>query len=134
MMGRPAPAPPLSRTVDAGMTSGVSWEVEDIPQEAREAALAAARRSGMSVGEWLDSLISSRAGAEDAPPSHDQNVARREGTLAPRRADAEDIAEVKGRLAEVGRQLDQLSRLNTQAYLRPNLHPDERSRELTDVI
>jgi localization factor PodJL len=96
------------------MTTGV----EDIPQEAREAALEAARRSGMSVGDWLDSMIN----------------ARREKATPERRADAEDIAEVKGRLAEVGRQLDQLSRLNAQAYLRPNLQPEQQPRELADVI
>src|SRR5579883_185393 len=114
------------------MTSGVSWEVENIPQEARDAALAAARRSGMSVGEWLDSVISGRADSEGARSTDDR--ARRDGATLTRHADAEDIAEVRGRLAEVGRQLDQLSRLNAQAYLRPNLHPDERSRELSDVI
>jgi localization factor PodJL len=98
------------------MTSGVSWEVEGIPQEARDAALDAARRSGMSVGEWLDSVINGRGAGADAP--------RRE----------DDIAEVKGRLAEVGRQLDQLSRLNTQSFPRPNLHADEHPRELADAI
>jgi localization factor PodJL len=109
------------------MTSGVPWQVEDIPQQAREAAREAARRSGMSVGEWLDSVISDRAKHEGGEAFDDDD---RHG-----RAGAADIAEVRERLDEVGRQLDQLSRLNTtQAYLRPNLHPDESSRELVDVI
>jgi localization factor PodJL len=110
------------------MTSGVTWQVEDIPQQAREAAREAARRSGMSVGEWLDSVISDHAKQEGAEAFADDDDRRG-------RAGAEELAQVKGRLDEVGRQLDQLSRLNaSQAYLRPNLHPEESSRELADVI
>jgi localization factor PodJL len=51
------------------MTSGVPWQVEDIPQQARETALEAARRSGMSVGEWLDSVISDCAIQANPYPS-----------------------------------------------------------------
>ena len=36
------------------MTSGVPWQVEGVGPQARETAREAARRSGMSVGEWLD--------------------------------------------------------------------------------
>jgi localization factor PodJL len=119
------------------MTSGVPWQVEGIRQQAREAALEAARRSGMSVGEWLDSVIAGTArgegSARHAQTDDDDNADIDDRHS--RRAPAEDIAEVKGRLDEVGRQLDQLSRLNaTQAYLRPNLHAEEPPRELVDVI
>ena len=51
------------------MRSGVPWQVQVRP-EARETAREAARRSGMSVSEWLDSLIidsASREGIEPAP-------------------------------------------------------------------
>jgi localization factor PodJL len=132
------------------MTFGDEFQVEDLPQQTREAALEAARRSGMSVGEWLDSVISDHArneGIEAAGPAGGEDDAADVNERAPqrhphpdyddqhRRAPAEDIAEVRGRLDEVGRQLDQLSRHNaTQAYLRPNLHPEEPPRELTDVL
>jgi localization factor PodJL len=110
------------------MTSGVPWQVEDIPQQAREAAREAARRSGMSVGEWLDSVISDRAKHDGSEPYADDDERHD-------RVGAADMAEVRGRLDEVGRQLEQLSRLNTtQANLRPNLHPEASSRELVDVI
>ncbi|HEY6258842.1 MAG TPA: hypothetical protein VIY51_23950, partial [Xanthobacteraceae bacterium] len=114
------------------MTSGVPWQVEGIGHEAREAAREAARRSGMSVGEWLDSVISDSARnetAEAAPSTRDDAADRR----AP--PGHGDIGDVKGRLDHVGRQLDQLSRLNAgQAYLRPNLQDDEPPGELSDVI
>jgi localization factor PodJL len=132
------------------MTTGVPWEVEDLPQQAREAAREAARRSGMSVGEWLDSIISDSARNERiasprlAQANDDEAINQRTPPGRRhagadydqhRRAPEEDIAEVKGRLDEVGRQLDQLSRLNAgQAYLRPNLRPEEPPREIADVI
>jgi localization factor PodJL len=134
------------------MTSGVPWQVEGVRQQARETAQEAARRSGMSVGEWLDSVISDCAQGEGLEPARhpradDHDDAADINDRAPsrpayadyddhhRRAPAEDIAEVRGRLDEVGRQLDQLSRLNaTQAYLRPELSADEPPRELADVI
>jgi localization factor PodJL len=123
--------------------------VDDIPQQAREAAREAARRSGMSVGEWLDSVISDSARSEptrlapaadddDAADVNDRTPERRHARADyddHRRAPAADIAEVKGRLDDVGRQLDRMSRLNaSQAYLRPNLRLDEPPRELADVL
>jgi localization factor PodJL len=137
------------------MTSGVPWQVEGIRPQARDTAQEAARRSGMSVGEWLDSVISDSAKSDaDDPASqlagllhdHDRDAADINARAFParrsttdfdhgRHAPAEDLTEVKDRLDDVGRRLDQLSRLNTnQAYLRPDLRPDEPPRELADVI
>jgi hypothetical protein len=41
------------------MTSGVPWQIE-----ARETAREAARRSGVSLGEWIDSVVSRGGEAE----------------------------------------------------------------------
>jgi localization factor PodJL len=101
------------------MTSGVPWQVEGVGAEARETAREAARRSGMSVGEWLDSVISDQGRDETshAPPGHGE------------------ITDVKERLDQVGRRLEELSRLNAgAAYLRPNLRADEPPHGLGDVI
>src|SRR5271165_3301687 len=38
---------------DSKMQPDLPWNVAGIPPEAREAARAAARREGLSVGEWL---------------------------------------------------------------------------------
>src|SRR5258708_28366285 len=128
------------------MTSGVPWQVEGVQEQARESALEAARRSGMSVGEWLDAVIRYNAQTDEVGPRAEAGEAdvneRAPGRHAYAdyddrrgRAGAEDLAEFRGRLDEVGRQLDQLSRLNTtQAYLRPNLRTEEPPRELVDVI
>src|SRR5713226_3192346 len=71
--GHPAPVSPLSN-LDAGMKSGVPWQVKVRP-EARETAREAARRAGMSVEEWLDTVIieASTTGTEPvatAPHGH----------------------------------------------------------------
>lgn len=39
------------------MTSGVPWQIRGVSLQTREAAREAARRSGISVGEWLDRVI-----------------------------------------------------------------------------
>ena len=50
--------------LDVRMKSGGPWNLRGLRPEAREAARTAARRSGMSVGEWLNSVIKP-ADAED---------------------------------------------------------------------
>jgi localization factor PodJL len=66
------------------MKSGGPWNLRGLRPEAREAARTAARRSGMSVGEWLNSVIKP-ADTEDrefAPPAgfnRDADDSRRQG-------------------------------------------------------
>lgn len=45
----------------------MTWSVRGIDDEVREAALAAARRSGKPVGEWLNGLIRQTAGGPTSP-------------------------------------------------------------------
>ena len=52
--------------VRAGMKPGIPWSVKGIDTEAREAAKHAARRSGMTLGEWLNTVI--REQADDVEP------------------------------------------------------------------
>ena len=50
------------------MKSGVPWQVKGVRRRTRETAREAARRSGMSVGEWLDSVILDSALQEGIEP------------------------------------------------------------------
>src|SRR5262249_19002258 len=52
----PAPAPPY-RTSGCGNDIGVPWQIRGVSLQTREAAREAARRSGISIGEWLDRAI-----------------------------------------------------------------------------
>jgi len=107
------------------MTSGVPWQLE-----ARETAREAARRSGVSLGEWVDSVINSR-GEADARTTRTRQYHDEE----PRAAPADAIAEVRDRLDEVGRQLDQVTRLSTApVYQPPVRHGDEPRGDLAEAI
>src|SRR5438105_4253268 len=72
--------------MDAGMTSKFPWDVKGVREEPRVTAREAARRSGVSVGERLESLTRQ---------------------LRPKRALDADLAEVKSRLDAVTQQLDE---------------------------
>jgi localization factor PodJL len=60
------------------MRAELPWNVAGIPPEAREAARAAARREGLSVGEWLTRRIlrSFSDQGEDAASSYDRSFER----------------------------------------------------------
>src|SRR5262249_19673518 len=53
---------------DAGMTSSVPWQIRGVSLHTREAAREAARRSGISVGEWLDRAILDSAFQDGVDP------------------------------------------------------------------
>ena len=81
----------------------VPWHVKGVHPDARDVAREAARRSGVSVGTWLNSLIIKAAderlplGKLDASAPHDAGPVRN-----PRPATPDD------RVAVIGRQIDEL--------------------------
>ena len=93
------------------MNSRVSWSVEGIEPTVRERAEAAARRAGMSLGDWMNSTI-----AESSTNFTSPNARRNPepAPMAPRpplpQRDAADVAEIHQRLDAITRQIDQFSR------------------------
>jgi localization factor PodJL len=91
--------------VDAGMTSGVPWHMRGVRPEVLDSAREAARRSGMSVEEWLDTVIAESARhAGIDPAAHrlsdfDEHPGSR----------GSSFADVSARLDELARQVDHLS-------------------------
>ena len=79
----------------AAMKPGIPWSVKGIEPEVREAAKVAARRSGMTLGEWLNSVILDQA--DDAPPAPARPGFRRQEPAPSVRL--EDIAEQLARIA-----------------------------------
>lgn len=79
------------------MKPGIPWSVKGIEPEVREAAKFAARRSGMTLGEWLNNVILEQAddAAPAAPPPR-PSYRRDEPRDAVR---LEDIAEQLARIA-----------------------------------
>ena len=97
------------------MTAATPWSVKGIDPKAREVAKDLARRSGMTLGEWLNRMILDDEGPEDAVSEAD--LARRPSPAyfetfrreddAPRRVEAaEHPADEMGRIAIA---LDRLS-------------------------
>ena len=89
------------------MSAGAPWSVKGIDPKAREVAKELARRSGMTLGEWLNRVILEDDVPEEVTAeeqfagrprrtSHDPNVeAFRPAALAPQRPDSERIALVR---------------------------------------
>jgi len=74
------------------MRHTIPWSVKGVDQDAREAAKEAARRSGMSLGEWLNSVIAEQAA--DAPAEEQDS----------------GLATVTRRLESISQRLDAVTR------------------------
>jgi localization factor PodJL len=76
------------------MTSGPPWSVKGIDPKAREAAKDLARRSGMTLGEWLNQVILEDGAADEPapapPPMEFRPAERRPASPIYRRAEAPD--------------------------------------------
>jgi localization factor PodJL len=90
------------------MKFGAQWSVKGIRPEARETALEAARRSGMSLGDWLNSVILNTA-SQPGPDSDDHYD---EGG-------GEDVTAVQSRLDDLSRRVESLTRRGPEAYAPP---------------
>jgi len=95
------------------MKLGVPWSVKGIRPEARETAREAARRSGMSLGDWLNSVIlHSAADIEDDDSDE---------------AGGEDVSAVHAKLDDLTRRIDRLGR-SPEAYAPPHIRNDFENR------
>ncbi|WP_445491623.1 hypothetical protein [Rhodopseudomonas sp. RCAM05734] len=93
------------------MNSRVSWSVEGIEPTVRERAEAAARRAGMSLGDWLNSTIGESSANYTSPHPHGRSEAPRQAARPPLpERDVQDVAEIHQRLDSITRQIDQMSR------------------------
>ena len=87
----------LREKVEERMKPGIPWSVKGIEPETREAAKEAARRSGMTLGEWLNSkILDSADEAETSPVTRHQRAPTSRGETSIR---LEDIAEQLSRIA-----------------------------------
>ena len=110
------------------MNSGVPWQGKGVRREVIDSAREAARRSGMSVEDWLDTVISEsarNAGIEpalaprpfsdsDHRPAQDESAGprawrRRPADYDSRKRDEPSFLEVNARLEALSRQIDHLA-------------------------
>jgi localization factor PodJL len=85
------------------MKPGIPWSVKGIDTEAREAAKHAARRSGMTLGEWLNTVI--REQADEIEPQKPMQKP------APRGA----MGDIESKLDHLSEQLTRMARQDTTA-------------------
>jgi localization factor PodJL len=91
------------------MKFGAKWSVNEIKPQARETAREAARRSGMPLGDWLNSVILQTAAQQGVDPN-----AQNQG---------EDAAQLHAKLDDLTRRIDQLTRRGPEAYAPPHHRP-----------
>jgi len=115
------------------MKPGIPWSVKGIEAEAREAAKYAARRSGMTLGEWLNSMILEQADNKgEIDRRHDRKLP---STARQGLDDADDLRQRLDHLSE------QLSHLNlrdqdtaTGRYLARTIQDPEADPALKSVM
>ncbi|MPZ38851.1 MAG: hypothetical protein GEU95_12455 [Rhizobiales bacterium] len=90
------------------MTSGVPWHLRGVRPELIDSAREAARRSGMSVEEWLDAAI-----AESARNAGIEPAAQRSSDVDDRRSRGLSFSDVSARLDALARQVDHLTQAST---------------------
>jgi localization factor PodJL len=83
----------------------VPWHVKGVHPDARDVAREAARRSGLSVGAWLNSLIIEAADKDVPPDEPGTPVPHGAGPLRNPRPAAPPAAD---HIASIGRQIDEL--------------------------
>ncbi len=96
------------------MKFGVRWGLKEIRPEARETAKEAARRAGMPLGDWLNSVILQQAAQQGLPtPAHGDDDGR-----------GEDVATLHQRLDDLTRRIEQVTRSGPAAYAPRRGHSD----------
>jgi len=102
------------------MKPGIPWSVKGVEPELREIAKTAARRSGMTLGEWLNSAINEQA---DGPaPAGDAAPAR-----SPRSSliSTHPIERAATKLEDIAEQLSRLAARDSESAYRPTHAPED---------
>ena len=115
----------MGAKVEVGMKPGIPWSVKGIDSEAREAAKHAARRSGMTLGEWLNTVIREQADeAEPLPPPK-------------RPAGRNPMSDIQDKLDLLSEQLTRMSRRDqdtTAGRYYERSRPAQSDQSLADVL
>jgi localization factor PodJL len=113
------------------MKPGIPWSVKGIGDDAREAAKQAARRSGMTLGEWLNSVILGQA--EGSPAPEQERLAP--SPPPPRRQPVQSRDDFSSKLDNIAAQLARLAaREQDTAHFNEPAHEPEADREIINEI
>lgn len=117
------------------MKPGIPWSVKGIEPEVREAAKHAARRSGMTLGEWLNSAILDQTVDNPGDPAAIAAPAQKEFSL-PRPAAPQPryASETTVRLEDIAQQLSQLARREQESAAIMPYEPPSREHDTLNRI
>ncbi len=96
------------------MKPGIPWSIKGVEPELREVAKSAARRSGMTLGEWLNSAINVQA--DGTVPSEDGTSAQSETRSL---ISTHPIERAASKLENIAAQLSRLASRETEGSYRP---------------
>jgi localization factor PodJL len=105
------------------MKPGIPWSVKGIEQQARAAAKQAARQSGMTIGEWLNSVI-----LESAEGGDDLERRYRRPAYRPKPLPGSDQEHGEGvtlRLEEIAEQLHTIARQESDTAVARQTSPED---------
>jgi len=93
------------------MKPGIPWSIKGIESETREVAKAAAQRSGVTLGQWLNGMIQEQAEALETFQKSERNLSKKpENRIKKRKKTASGkVSEFDDRLAALADQLKSLS-------------------------
>ena len=93
------------------MKPGIPWSIKGIESETREVAKAAAQRSGVTLGQWLNSMIQEQAEAKEAFQKSERKLSKKPANRSKKRKKpaSKKVSEFDNRLAALADQLKSLS-------------------------
>lgn len=104
------------------MKPGVPWSIKGIEPELREAAKTAARRSGMTLGAWLNTAINEQAETEVVMP--DISPRGRGATRQRAESNEHPIERAASKLEDIAEKLSRIQPLESEASFRGNAQLD----------
>lgn len=99
------------------MKPGIPWSIKGIESETREAAKAAARRSGMTLGQWLNGMIQETAEppqlvTEPRKSNKSRKSAKKERSGKGKKGKKHARSDVDNRLSDLADQLSRMAETN----------------------
>ncbi|MFW6077176.1 MAG: hypothetical protein ACOC71_05460, partial [Hyphomicrobiales bacterium] len=108
------------------MKPGIPWSVKGIEEQARAAAKQAARQSGMTIGEWLNSVIlDSAEGGDDLERRYRRPPYRPKPAPGAEQGENEDVTL---RLEEIAEQLHTFARHESDTAVSRHMGPDDENQ------
>ena len=107
------------------MKPGIPWSIKGVEPELREVAKSAARRSGLTLGEWLNSAINEQADAPAESAAADTGFAETRKT-SKTLISTHPIERAASKLENIAEQLARIAARETQGAYRPAAPIEER--------